>query len=86
MDDNMKYVLILLFSVSLLFGVVDINNASKKELITLKGIGIKKAEAIVKYRKKHCFKTVNDLTNVKGVGSKFLAKHKSELKVGSCER
>ncbi len=82
----MKYLLVLLLSVSFAFGAVDINNASAKELTTLKGIGIKKADSIVKYRKKHCFKTLNDLTAVKGIGSKFIKKHKNELKVGACKR
>ena len=81
----MKYLLVLLLSVSFVFGAIDINNASAKEFTTLKGIGVKKADAILKYRKKHCFKTVNDLTSVKGIGKKFVKKHKNELEVGTCK-
>ena len=82
----MKYLLVLFLSVSFVFGAVYINNASAKELTTLNGIGVKKADAIMKYRKKHCFKTVEDLMAVKGVGPKFIKRHKNELKIGTCKR
>ena len=82
----MKYILILLMSMSFLFGAVDINNANKQELTTLKGIGVKKAEAILEFRKNHCFKTIEELTDVKGIGLKFIEKHKGELKVGDCKK
>jgi len=82
----MKKLLLLLFSASLVFGVVDINKASTKELSTLKGIGEKKAKAIVEYRKKHCFKNIKELTNVKGIGPKFIEKNKKNLKAGSCKK
>ena len=82
----MKYVLLLLLGVGSVFGAVDINNATQKELRTLNGIGIKKAEAIVTYRKEHCFKRVEDLSAVRGIGKKFIAKHKDALEVGNCHR
>ena len=54
---------------------VDINNASATQLAKLKGIGLKKAESVVVYRKQHgAFKVVDDLTNVKGFGKKVLAR------------
>lgn len=47
--------------------VVNINTAGVKTLKKVKGIGYRKAQAIVRYRKKHGnFKTINDLTKVKG--------------------
>ena len=82
----MKYILILLMNVSFLFGAVDINNASQQELTSLKGIGVKKAGAILEYRKDHCFKTVEELTDVKGIGPKFIEKHKDELETGDCKK
>jgi len=56
---------------------VDINTADAQALESLKGIGVKKAQAIVDYRNKNGdFKSVNDLTSVKGISGKFLAKLK----------
>jgi len=82
----MKILAILVLGMSLLFGAVDINNASKSELMGLKGVGAKKADAVLAYRKGHCFKTVNDLEKVKGIGPKFILKNKVNLKVGACKK
>ncbi|WP_371378634.1 ComEA family DNA-binding protein [Thalassotalea aquiviva] len=55
---------------------VSINNASVNELTSLKGIGVKKAQAIIDYRDTHGgFKTLDELMNVKGIGIKFLEKN-----------
>ena len=46
---------------------VNINTATAKDLMKVKGINASKARAIVAYRKKHGdFKTINDITQVKG--------------------
>ncbi|RLV59321.1 helix-hairpin-helix domain-containing protein [Parashewanella curva] len=59
---------------------ININTASAEQLQTLKGIGAKKAAAIVKYREKNGkFKSVADLKKIKGIGSKFIAKNKKVL-------
>ena len=76
----------ILLGASLLFGVVDINNASKKELATLKGIGVKKADAIIKYRGLSCFKSIADFTAVKGIGKKTLEKNIDNLTLGKCNK
>ena len=56
---------------------VDINAADVQALEALKGVGDKKAQAIVDYRTKNGeFKSVDDLTSVKGISDKFLAKLK----------
>ena len=81
----MKKLFFLFFS-TLAFASVDINNASVKELTTLKGIGNKKAEAIVEYRKTHCIKNIDELTKVKGIGKKTVKKNKSNLIVGECKQ
>ncbi len=81
----MKILAILVLGMSLLFGAVDINNANTKDLSTLKGIGPKKAEAIVAYRNKHCFKNVDEIVKVKGIGAKFLEKNRKDLKAGACK-
>ncbi len=82
----MKILALILLGVSLLFGAVDINTASKKELITLKGIGTVKAAAIIKYRDKNCFKSVADFSKVKGIGKKTIEKNMDNLIASKCKK
>jgi competence protein ComEA len=80
----MKFLVLMALGVSLLFATVDINKASKAELMSLKGIGEKKADAILTLRKNKCFKDINELTEVKGIGPKFIENNKKDLKAGKC--
>ncbi len=60
---------------------ININTAFKKELVTLKGVGAKKADRIIEYRKANPFKKVEDLMNVKGIGRKLFDKNKDLITV-----
>jgi competence protein ComEA len=61
---------------------VNINTADEATLQSLKGIGEKKAKAIIDYRQKNGpFKTVDDLGKVKGIGAKRLGKLKEQITV-----
>jgi len=82
----MKFLLVMVLGISLLFGLVDINTASKKELSSLNGIGAKKAEAIIAYRDANCFKSVKELVKVKGIGNKIVEKNMSELSASPCKK
>ena len=54
---------------------VNINTASKEELIGLNGIGEVLADRIIEYREANGgYKDVRELTNVKGIGEKLLEK------------
>ncbi|KTC76090.1 competence protein ComEA [Legionella birminghamensis] len=61
---------------------VNLNRADVKVLSkSIKGIGKKRAEAIVKYRGEHGdFKRVEDLASVPGIGKTFVNSHLQELK------
>lgn len=60
---------------------VNVNTASAEEISTvLKGVGLKKAEAIVAYRKAHGkFTTVEQLAEVKGIGEATIQKNRDKL-------
>ena len=61
---------------------VNINTADEAALMSIKGIGEAKAKAIMEYRQKNGpFKTVDDLTKVKGIGEKSLNKFKDQVTV-----
>lgn len=61
---------------------VNINTASAGELASLNGVGAKTAQAIIDYREMMGrFNTVDDLTKVKGIGTKTLEKNRHRLTV-----
>ena len=61
---------------------ININTASKEELMTLTGIGESKADNIIKYRQENgSFSAVEDLTNVSGIGESIFNKIKDSRTV-----
>lgn len=61
---------------------VNINTASAEELMSLTGIGPTKAQAIVDYRTNFGnFTSIDQLTNVSGIGEKTLAKIRDDITV-----
>ncbi|MGR5178911.1 ComEA family DNA-binding protein [Vibrio parahaemolyticus] len=60
---------------------VNINQADPEELAELlKGVGMEKAKDIVEYRDKHGeFKSIDELTQVKGIGSATVEKNRSRI-------
>lgn len=64
--------------------LVNINTATQAELEQLNGIGPKKAQAIIKYRKQHgAFKSINELEEVPGIGPTTLEKLRKNITVGN---
>lgn len=79
----MKNILFLLslFSFNVFAQAVNVNTADATIIAeSLKGIGQKKAEALVQYRTdKGPFKTINDLTNVKGIGENTVENNAADI-------
>jgi competence protein ComEA len=73
-----KTVLFLMLLAGMLFAL-NFNTATKQELMKIKGIGPKKAEAIIQYRKTHKITNINDLKNIKGFNTKSISKIKDQL-------
>ena len=74
--------LLAIFSTApLLAAPVNINQATAEQLAdNLQGIGLKKAQAIVQYRKQYgAFKSTDDLLNVKGIGASIVEKNKTDI-------
>lgn len=60
--------------------IVNINTASKEELMTVTGIGDSKAEEIIKYREENGkFNNIEDIKNVSGIGDSLFEKIKDYI-------
>lgn len=61
---------------------ININTATKEELMTLSGIGESKAKDIIAYREKNGnFKTIDEIKNVSGIGENVFAQIKENITV-----
>lgn len=75
-------VMIVFFLAGAAFAKVNVNTASVSELETVKGIGQKRAEAIIKYREQNGnFSSINELVRVKGIGNKLLEKISDDIEL-----
>ncbi len=61
--------------------IVSINSATKEQLMTLQGIGEKKAEDIIAYRNNTPFQTIDDIKNVTGIGEQLFEKIKNNITI-----
>ncbi|WP_346887163.1 helix-hairpin-helix domain-containing protein [Clostridium sp. UBA1056] len=63
-------------------GKININKATVEELMTVPGIGKVKAQSIIDYRNENGkFKSVDELTNITGIGAKTLEKLRDKVDI-----
>ncbi len=74
-----KLLLLLTFTAVSLFAI-NFQTASKEDLMSIKGIGEKRAAAIMKYRKTHKIKSAADLKNVPGIGNEIAENARKGIK------
>ena len=67
-----KIVALLMLCGTFLFAEINLQTASKEELMSVKGIGEKKAEQIIEYRKTNTITKADDLKNIKGFGDSIV--------------
>lgn len=73
----------MVISISFLFSI-NVQTASKDELMCIKGIGEKKANSIIKYRKSNKLKSADDLLEIKGFGKVLVKNVKNNTKSVAC--
>lgn len=62
--------------------IININTATKEELLTIAGIGESKADAIISYREENgIFESIEDIKNVSGIGDSLFEKIKDYITV-----
>lgn len=84
---RMLMALALLLVSSAAAAALNLNTATKDELVALPGIGPAKAQAIVDYRNQHGpFRSLDELRKVKGIGEKLFLQLKPELTLGNAAR
>lgn len=79
----LPFLFLAFFSSALWAAPVNINTADARAIsAALDGIGMKKAQAIVDYRKAHGpFRTLEALTGVKGIGRRMIDNNRADIRL-----
>lgn len=89
MDIIRKIILVLLLAspaALLAADTININTADKATLTSIKGVGEKRAEAIIEYRNEYGpFESVDELASVSGVGQSTVDTNRDILSVSDGE-
>jgi len=77
------FVVLSCFGFSLVASAVNVNTATSEDIAKeLKGVGPAKAGAIVLYREKNgAFKSLKELTKVKGIGASTVDKNRENIQL-----
>lgn len=80
-----RCVLALLLTIPVILyagGAVNINSADKETLMTIKGLGERRAEAIIQYRKENGpFTNIDQLAEIRGIGQSLIDSNRDSLVV-----
>jgi len=84
---NLVLTAFALFSFNAFAAPINVNTADVQTLsASLKGVGMKKAQAIIEYRETNgTFSTAMDLTAVKGIGEKTVLKNQANIAISAAE-
>jgi len=62
--------------------VINLNKSTFEQLVSLKGVGHTKAQAIIVYRQQAGgFKSIDELTKVSGIGKKIVSDNRTRLSI-----
>ncbi len=76
--------IILLSSFSFSMSGAMVEKASKDSLGCIKGLGVKRVESIVIFRKSHSINTLEDLLEIKGIGKGVVKNIRNDIKKKVC--
>ncbi len=76
----LKKLLLTLMIMSVSLFAINFQTASKSELMSIKGIGEKRATSIIKYRKTNKIKSATDLEKIPGIGKEIANNAKRGIK------
>jgi len=78
------FILVLISFSSFAMSAIDVQQTDKKILGCIKGVGEKRLNNILIYRKEHKIIELSDLLNVSGIGQVILKNIKQDIKKKAC--
>jgi competence protein ComEA len=78
--------LMLLSSLSFAMSATMVQTIAKDKLGCIKGLGLKRVQAITEYRKTHTIGSLDELLNVKGIGKGILRNIKEDREKKVCTK
>ena len=81
-----KIILVLLIGSSFSFAMSAnmVQSVKKEKLGCIKGLGVKRVNALITYRKNHHINTLDELLNIKGIGKVILKNIKEDKEKKVC--